>query len=259
MFSGIREPLLRPRWFDELPSTNTWLLERLRARAPGAPAAGTVIAARRQTAGRGRRGRTWRTSPGRDLAASLVLPAPADPREVGALAMALALGVAEWAESLGATVAVKWPNDVLAAPRGRRKGCSADANEGGWGKLAGVLVEQAGAFLVAGVGVNLAADGAAAAPETPVARSLEAALPSGVRAPEPEAALEGLCAPEVWPVLIGRWRSGGFDALRDAWMARSAGLGERLPGRAETLEGFGAFGAARVRAPDGRTGELWQP
>ena len=55
-------------WLESVNSTNTWSLERL----PEIPS-GTVIAAREQTAGRGQRGNTWFTEPGKNLTFSIVL------------------------------------------------------------------------------------------------------------------------------------------------------------------------------------------
>ena len=137
--------LTAPRWFDELPSTNSWLLQRLRDDAPEGDRVvpGLVVAARRQTAGRGRQGRTWLAGDGRDLAVSLAMAVPGeDPRRLGGLAMALALGVADWIESLGGRARVKWPNDVQA---------DSYDHPGTWGKIAGILVESTGRFAAAGV------------------------------------------------------------------------------------------------------------
>ena len=96
-------------------------------------------------AGRGRLGRTWHSSAGEGLYASLILRPPPPAPNPAALTMAAGLGVIEGLEALGlAGARLKWPNDVLH----------------GSGKLAGLLVESRGldprapAF-VAGVGVNV--------------------------------------------------------------------------------------------------------
>ena len=69
---------LDPEWMDVLPSTNTWLMERLRAGAD--LPTGYVVAARAQTAGRGWHRHSWVAVPGLDteavrrLAESLGVP-----------------------------------------------------------------------------------------------------------------------------------------------------------------------------------------
>ncbi|HEX7277646.1 MAG TPA: hypothetical protein VF244_09765, partial [Acidimicrobiales bacterium] len=62
------------RWFAALDSTNRLAADLARAGAPD----GLVVGADHQTAGRGRRGRTWESLPGASLLVSVVLrPAPA--------------------------------------------------------------------------------------------------------------------------------------------------------------------------------------
>lgn len=102
-----------------------------------------------QTAGRGRRGRTWQAPLGGSILMSLQWRLEAMPSNPAAAALvaglAVAESVAELASKRGATadVAVKWPNDVYLNNR----------------KLAGVLCEMRGdpsseCQLVVGVGVN---------------------------------------------------------------------------------------------------------
>jgi BirA family biotin operon repressor/biotin-[acetyl-CoA-carboxylase] ligase len=99
-------------------------------------APGDVIAAWRQTAGRGRRERTWADTAEAGIAVTIVTEA--GPPQW--LAVASAVGTALAAESLlGRAVGIKWPNDVVDDGR----------------KLAGVLVEQAGGRALIGVGVNV--------------------------------------------------------------------------------------------------------
>ncbi len=124
-----------------LDSTNAHA-RRLVASGEGAP--GLVVVADEQTAGRGQRGATWHTVPGRSLAASVVLerPALARPARITLLA---AVAAARALEALGATgVRIKWPNDLM---RGEKK-------------IGGLLVEVVRAptgeeRLVVGLGVNL--------------------------------------------------------------------------------------------------------
>ena len=106
---------------------------------------GRGVAARLQTAGRGRRGHAWE-SPVGNLYLSVVLRPHVAPSRLPGLAAACGLGVTDALREVGcsAEVRLKWPNDLLV--RGR--------------KLAGILVEAARddsgePFAVCGVGVNV--------------------------------------------------------------------------------------------------------
>ncbi|HZH26688.1 MAG TPA: biotin--[acetyl-CoA-carboxylase] ligase [Azospirillaceae bacterium] len=189
--------------------------------AQGAPE-GTLVWARRQTAGRGRRGRTWE-SPEGNLYCSLLLRPDCRLAVASQLSFAAALAVADGIRKLlpgGREVRLKWPNDVLV--------------DGA--KVSGILLEAEGAvdggpgFLVLGIGVNVgfAPDG------TPYpATSLRAC---GFDGPLEDALAAVFGAFDHW---YATWRTGGFLPLRTAWLAAAKGLGEgitvRLP--AGTLEG----------------------
>lgn len=201
--------------FDVLPSTNDEAARLARAGAPE----GTVVWALRQTAGRGRRGRSWTSAEG-NLFVSLILRPQAPPARAAELSFVAALAVAEAVDALnpdGPAALCKWPNDVLLAG----------------GKIAGILLEsEAGeggeaAWVVVGVGVNLA--GCPTDVERPAA-----ALPT---AKAPSAALEILLP--AFDRLVGQWRDEGFAPIRDAWLARAAGLGAPISVRLthETIEG----------------------
>lgn len=207
--------------FDVLPSTNDEAARLARAGAPE----GTVVWALRQTAGRGRRGRSWTSVEG-NLFVSLILRPQVPPARAAELSFVAALAVAETIDALtssgggpgGSAALCKWPNDVLL----------------GSGKIAGILLEsEAGeggeaAWVVVGVGVNLA--GRPLDVERPAA-----ALP----APKaPAAALEILLP--AFDCLVERWRREGFAPIRQAWLARAAGVGEPISVRLahETIDGI---------------------
>ena len=120
------------RWFAELDSTNRLAADLARAGAPD----GLVVGADHQTAGRGRRGRTWDSRPGASLLVSVVLrPAPA------LVTLAAGVAAAEACEAVaGVGVGLKWPNDLLLDEV----------------KLGGILSELVGDAAVVGLGVNLA-------------------------------------------------------------------------------------------------------
>lgn len=131
---------------DETGSTNADLLERCRSASEARP---RLLVAARQTAGRGRRGRTWQSTPGASLTFSLAWPlAVAD---LSGLSLAIGVAAAEaivCAPSPGHRIALKWPNDLWLA----------DATGAG-SKLGGILVETTPVgsrrMAVVGIGVNV--------------------------------------------------------------------------------------------------------
>lgn len=137
----IREKLTRLDVAWSTGSTNTELLER--ANPPYGSA--EVLLAEFQTAGRGRRGRSWLAPPGGAVCLSLSWTFPEVPRDVGALSLAIGVCVLRALAALGVRDAqLKWPNDVLV----------------GACKLGGILIdlraESAGpAAAVVGIGMNV--------------------------------------------------------------------------------------------------------
>ena len=234
-----------PEWIEQVPSTNSLLLERIGSGAGVPP--GTVLATDDQTGGRGRGQRAWVSRPGRDLACSFVLEAAGtDPRRLGSLAMAAALGAADCLEEHGVIAQTKWPNDVIA---GRRK-------------IAGILPEPAPGsgqpgLVVVGVGLNLGMtrEEAEAIDQPATSVLVETGL-----APEPRKVLPRLLQ-RLTPRLEA-WGEGGFAALRGRWEARCAGLGERVTvvdgGQrlSGVLAGFGEDGQLLLEE-GGAVREVW--
>jgi BirA family transcriptional regulator, biotin operon repressor / biotin---[acetyl-CoA-carboxylase] ligase len=111
----------------------------------GAPE-GLVVVAEHQTAGRGRRGRTWSSPPGAGLYLSCVLrPEAGENAWLSLITLAAGVAVRRGLENAtGLTADLKWPNDLVV---GRRK-------------LAGILAEGVGIqtpaqAVVLGIGINL--------------------------------------------------------------------------------------------------------
>ena len=127
--------------FDEISSTNDWLLQQCRA---GAQLPLACIA-EAQSAGRGRRGRSWHSVPGKNLSLSLGWQFAIPLAELGAFSLLMGVALARALRQAGlAQVKLKWPNDVLLNNQ----------------KLAGILVEtvalgQGRVAVVAGIGVNV--------------------------------------------------------------------------------------------------------
>lgn len=181
---------------DECDSTNSELMARAEAGAPS----GTVVAARRQTAGRGRLGRSWIADPDASLAFSLLWRFPPGTWPAG-LSLAVGVGLAEALETLGVgDLALKWPNDLLRNGR----------------KCGGVLVELVPGdprAAVVGVGLNLALPSGLPADVAAMAAGLDLDA-------APAAILAGLLA--GLHGALTDFGSGGFVALRDRWLARCA-------------------------------------
>lgn len=102
---------------DEIASTN----DRARELLAEADGEGRAVVAEVQTAGRGRRGRTWESPGGVNLALSVGLRPHLATADAWQLAAAAAL--AAWdACNRFAPVTLKWPNDVVADPDGAKVG-----------------------------------------------------------------------------------------------------------------------------------------
>ncbi|WP_371514593.1 biotin--[acetyl-CoA-carboxylase] ligase [Brevundimonas denitrificans] len=168
------------------------------------------IVARRQSAGRGRRGRTWSSETG-NLAATLLTVVHRPPAEAAQLTFVAALAAADLLDGYAppALVSIKWPNDVMLDGK----------------KASGILLESGahdsgGLWLAVGIGVNLAhAPDDTERPATALADHLRgdvAAPPSIERAAEELA--------EAFAVWMERWRVLGFQPILDGWIARTPGL-----------------------------------
>lgn len=224
---------------DEIDSTNA----EARRRAEAGEAGPLWIAARRQTEGRGRRGRRWESEAG-NLASTLLVVTDKAPAEAAQVTFVAALAVADLLDAFVSPtlVTIKWPNDVMLDGV----------------KASGVLVESGphpngGRWLAVGIGVNLAhAPEGTERPATAMASRLR---PDIAYAPPVEAAAEVLA--ETFSVWQDRWDRLGFQPVLDAWTARIRGLDGPCTARLghETLtgvaEGVEADGALRLRLSDG--------
>lgn len=128
-------------YFRETDSTNNQA--RLLA-SQGYPE-GTVVVAEMQTAGRGRRGRSWYSPSGRGIYVSIILRPVLPLKEISRITLATALAAAETLETqLALEPKIKWPNDLLVNGR----------------KIAGILSEAVTdidgiEYIVVGIGLNI--------------------------------------------------------------------------------------------------------
>ncbi len=191
---------------DEVASTNDEAL----ALASGGAHEGTLITARRQTKGRGRRGRTWQSDEG-NLFLSLILKPEGGPVAAQAVSFAAALAINDAISGLmgqDAGISLKWPNDVLIGGR----------------KASGLMIERAGVpsedTLILGVGINLVSHPT----DTPYpATDLAAEGAEGISV---AAALGEFSHAFLKHYLC--WKDQGFSPLREAWLARAEGIGAGL-------------------------------
>jgi BirA family biotin operon repressor/biotin-[acetyl-CoA-carboxylase] ligase len=225
--------------FEALDSSNA----EARRRADAGERGPVWLLARRQTAGRGRRGRAWSGGQG-NLAATLLLTLDKPPLEAAQLAFVTALAVARMIDAYvpAAVTRLKWPNDVLIEGR----------------KASGMLIESGpasggGLWLAIGVGVNL--QDFPADVERPATALSEHLRHDVMRAPTQDEALAGLSA--AFGEVMDLWLAQGFEPIRSAWTERAVGLGApceaRLEGETVTgvAEGLDADGALLLRLPAG--------
>ena len=202
-------------WVEQTGSTNADLL--LAARA--GQLSPQVLVAQRQTAGRGRMGRVWRSAPGSSLTFSLGLCL--EPVQWSGLS--LAVGVA-LAQALHPDVRLKWPNDLWWQER----------------KLAGILIETThrgnSHYAVIGVGLNIAEP-----PEDPAGLAGPVAW---VREFWPEAHVDAVLERVLLPLAraMKQFESLGFAAFqaafeqRDALRGRQVGLSDGTQGIAQGVD-----------------------
>ena len=223
------------RTVPETGSTNADLAASLRA--------GEAIAERhwlvadRQTAGRGRLGRTWFDGHGNFMGSTVVRPHERDPAPAS---LALLSGLALYETVLPlianpAELAMKWPNDLML----------------GGAKLAGILLEREGDAIIIGIGVNLAA-----APELPDRRTV--ALSQFGPAPDRDTFARALA--DRFATEIDRWRNFGIEPIVRRWESVAHPQGTTLkvhpPGEEPITGAFAGLtedGALRLRLASGES------
>lgn len=126
---------------ETVTSTNT---EAKLLAAEGMPQ-GTLVVAASQTAGRGRRGRTWQSPAGQNLYCTLILRPNLPPDCVPMVTLVMAYAVSRAIEqTYHQKAGIKWPNDIVMNGR----------------KICGILTEMAmdgprTEYVVIGVGINI--------------------------------------------------------------------------------------------------------
>lgn len=214
---------MTPIILDEVASTSDWVLAHARELEDG-----QWVRARRQSAGRGRQGKSWIMAEGNLAASCLVRLRAEDPpaEQMGFVAgVALFEVAARHAEP--ALLHLKWPNDLMLHGA----------------KLAGILLDRTGDSVVVGIGVNLAR-----APVVPGQPTAAFAPP----APDPDMFLEELAV--AFAGELAEWRAHGFAPVADRWRARATPPGTALvlgDGRDAVFDQLAADGALVVRTASG--------
>lgn len=125
---------------EETDSTNSHISRNL-AQIPSP----TMVTAAAQTAGRGQRGNSWESEPGKNITFSVLFrPEHFPARSQFAISEAAALAIADTIAEYGVETKVKWPNDIYAGDK----------------KICGILIENSltGAELthtIIGAGINI--------------------------------------------------------------------------------------------------------
>ena len=196
-----------PVWFDAIGSTNTYLKEQVYC--SGADSiSGTVVVARKQLAGRGRKSRVWLSDKGENLTFSFVLDIPEGREDVSNLTLTAGVAVCEAIRDFGLQALIKWPNDLLVENK----------------KICGILCETAsqnGSIkAICGIGINInMTDDVMDCIDKP-ATSLYEETQICYR---PEDVLVGVL--ESLDYWLDIWLNTGFAGVRSRWIALAFGLG----------------------------------
>lgn len=196
---------------------------------------GTIVIAEEQTAGRGRRGKSWVSPAGANLLFSVLLRPPMEGDRVFALTMVLSLAALKAIKKIcGVKAMIKWPNDLYVGAK----------------KLAGILTEFAVTekrvdWAVLGMGINVGwrpddpEEGGA--PATSLVEETERSISRN------ELLLELLPGFEAFYKEVVRGR---LEALYEQWNRHCLVLGkavviesemERIEGRALRIDDCGAL------------------
>ena len=125
----------------EVDSTNTWAKRLAEESAPN----GTLTTAETQTAGKGRRGRVWKSPEGTSVSMSILLYPDLEPAKAPMLTIVMGLAVVQGVQrALGVDTKIKWPNDAVLNGK----------------KLCGILTEMSAQidyinYVVIGTGINV--------------------------------------------------------------------------------------------------------
>ena len=151
-------------YYDEIDSTNN----RAKEAGDNGAAHGTLFVADMQVAGKGRRGRVWKSPSGSSIYMTILLYPDIPPVKAPQLTLLMAIAVAEGIQEVtGLETKIKWPNDIVVNGR----------------KICGILTEMSAQidyinYIVVGVGINVSNE---SFPEEVAATATSLYLLTGVR------------------------------------------------------------------------------
>lgn len=184
--------------YDVLGSTNL----QAKLDAENGAGHGALVVADMQTAGRGRRGRSWSSPPGINVYYSLILKPEIIPDKASMLTPLMSLAVAEGIRrTCGLKAMIKWPNDVVVNGK----------------KVCGILAEMSVErdfihYIVIGVGINV---GLQEFPEEIAATATSLQQECGEKVPRALLLVNVMHAfEEYYEIFLER---GDFSGLRDLY------------------------------------------
>lgn len=195
-----------------------------------------AVVADHQSQGRGRSGRVWESNSG-NLMCSLYITPHIHAAQSGQFSFLTAVSVSSTLEDFGIEAEHKWPNDVLVKGK----------------KIAGVLLESQLRpdgnvdSMVIGIGLNIAS-----APEGAV--SLQTLFPNPISRDEVLSVVL-----THFDKLHENFHQNGFAPLREKWLKKAIGIGQkinvRLPNEefSAVFEGISEEGALLARPENAKT------
>jgi BirA family transcriptional regulator, biotin operon repressor / biotin---[acetyl-CoA-carboxylase] ligase len=231
--------------WESIESTNSRALELAKSGA----AEGVIIAAREQTAGRGRQGRRWVSPPDSGLYISFLLRPEMARAKLPLISLATGVAVTDAITRVaGIQVGLKWVNDIVYSGR----------------KLGGILAEMtpdaAGAkpALVVGIGINLRLD------PSDVPDEIRQRIDWLERIAGSPIDPNQLAAQLAWSLerIYQTFEQGNFEAILKEWKNHSVTLGQKIRSQSNntSIEGeaidLGDDGSLIVRLDDGTTTHL---
>ena len=232
--------------FKSIDSTNKYAREK----AEQAPVSGSVVLAEQQSAGRGRRGKTWVSPFAANIYLSIVWDFEQGAQALEGLSLAVGVAVKRALNAQGVNgVQLKWPNDIYVEGQ----------------KLGGILLEMIGdpagqCSVIVGVGINVAmpeTQGSDIDQEWTDIRSQLQKYPDGENQRPSRNKLAASLISEI-VMLLRDFQAQGFSMYRDEWQAADAFFGQEAvistPKQSITgiVKGVDQNGALRLQRENGK-------